>query len=270
MNGRILEINTGILKSSYQGSGYALIIEDDALSVVSENGVKDLSPIVPPRRVGYRSKTIDDDALVSILNNGTIVDSNTNDSAWKLVQVAANDKTVFAYFNALRRKMGHVPELAAYKLDRMLGLDMVPVTVRREIDGQLGTLQYVSPETLSERERVADEKMDDAPCSLERQRRAMYVYDTLVHNPERTPLSMLYSPDDWQLMLVNHENSFGTRKDRPAYLKNIELEIGDQWRTALLDIDDQKLRENLGDLLDKRRLEALAKRRDALIEESSR
>ncbi len=98
----------------------------------------------------------------------------------------------------------------------------------------------------------------------------MYVYDVLIHNPARTPLSMLYSPDDWQLVLVNHENSFSTKKDRPAYLKNIELTIGDQWQTALLALDDEKLRAELGDVLSKRRLAALAKRRDALIEDSNR
>lgn len=270
MNGRILEINTGMLKSSYEGSGYALIIEDDALSVVSEDGVTDLSPIVPPRRVGYRSGAFDDDALVNILTNGTIVDSITGDAAWILVRVVAGDLTVFAYFNALPREKGFVPELAAYRLDRMLGLDMIPVTVRREIAGQQGTLQYVPAETLSERERVADEKGGGAPCSLKKQRSAMYVYDALIHNPVRTPLSMLYSPDNWQLMLVNHEHSFSTRKDRPAYLKKIELTIGDEWRSALLELNDEKLRENLGDVLDKRRLAALAKRRDALIEDSNR
>jgi len=70
-------------------------------------------------------------------------------------------------------------------------------------------------------------------------------------------------------MLVNHENSFSTKKDRPGYLKNIELRIGDQWRTALSEINDEKLRRNLGDVLDKRRLAALARRRDALIQDSS-
>ena len=270
MNGRIIEINTGMLKSSYQGSGYALIIEGDALSVVSEYGETDLSPIVPPRRVGYRSRTIDDDALVSILTNGTVIDSKTDETAWKLVQVAAADQSVFAYFHALPQEKGFVPELAAYRLDRMLGLDMVPVTVHREISGQQGTLQFVPAMTLSERERVADGKGSGVPCSLGRQRSAMYVYDALIHNPVRTPLSMLYSPDNWQLMLVNHENSFSTKKDRPTYLKNIELTIGDQWRTALLEIDDERLQAELGDVLDKRRLKALAKRRDALIEGSSR
>ena len=270
MNGRIIEINTGILEASYQGSGFALIIEDDALSVVSEDGMKDLSPIVPPRRVGYESGAFDDDALASILTNGTIIESKTDEGTWQLVQVAADDITVFAYFNALPPKKGFVPELAAYKLDRMLGLDMVPVTVLREIAGQQGTLQFVPAATLSERERVADGKGSGAPCSLRRQRSAMYIYDALIHNPMRTPLSMLYSPDNWQLMLVNHENSFSTRKDRPTYLNNIKLTIGDMWRTALIELSDEKLRMNLGDVLDKRRLAALAKRRDDLIKVSDR
>ena len=270
MNGRIVEINTGMLKSSYEGSGYALIIEAGSLSVVSQNGATDLSPIVPPRRVGYRSRERDDDELASILSNGTIVDAKSDQSAWKMVHVEADDKKVLAYFNALPRKKGFVPELAAYRLDRMLGLDMVPVTVRREIAGLQGTLQFVPTETLSERQRAADAKWLGASCSLEKQRSAMYVYDALIHNTARTPLSMLYSPDDWQLVLVDHENSFSTKTDRPTYLKNVELIIGDQWRNALLELNDEKLRKNLGDVLDKRRLAALGKRRDALIEESNR
>ena len=270
MNGRIIEINTGMLKSSYQGIGYALIIENDSLSVVSEKGEINLAPIVPPRRVGYRTRAIDDDALVGILSDGTIVDPITDKVAWTLVQVVAADQSVFAYFNALPQEKGFVPEPAAYRLDRMLGLDMVPVTVRREFAGQQGTLQFVPATTLSERKRVADGKGDKVPCPLRRQRQAMYVFDTLIHNPVRTPLSMLYNPDNWQLMLVNHENSFSTKKDRPAYLKNVALALGDQWRTALLALDDEKLRAELGDVLGKGRLKALAKRRDALIEGSNR
>jgi hypothetical protein len=80
---------------------------------------------------------------------------------------------------------------------------------------------------------------------------------------------MLYSPDHWQLMLINHEISFSTNKDRPAYLNNIELNIGQQWRSALLKLDDEKLRSNLGNVLGKRRLTALIKRRDDLIADSN-
>ena len=79
---------------------------------------------------------------------------------------------------------------------------------------------------------------------------------------------MLYSPDDWLLILVDHENSFDAERGRPTYLENIELAIGDQWRTALLELDDEALRAVLGDVLDDKRLTALAKRRDALVGES--
>jgi hypothetical protein len=144
------------------------------------------------------------------------------------------------------------------------------VAVRREVGGLQGTLQYVPSATLSERERVTSGQDDRAICSMVKQHGVMYVFDTLIHNPARTPQSMLYNPDDWQLMLINHRNSFGTQTDRPAYLKNTRLSIGNEWRISLLELDDDRLRKNLGDVLDKSRLGALGKRRDVLIEDSIR
>ena len=268
MNGRIVEIDTGMLKANYQGSGHALVIDDGELSVVNQNGSTDLLPIEHPTRVGHESMAIDDDALASILANGTIVEVSVDGAAWKLVQVTSDDQTVFAYFRELSTEEDFVPELAAYKLDRMLRLDMVPVTVRREIAGQQGTLQFVPAAALTERERVADGEGWRASCSLERQMGAMHVFDALIHNTSRTPSSMVYSPDDWLLMLVDHENSFAVTEGRPTYLENIELAVGDQWRTALLKLDDKALRAELGDVLDEGRLTALVRRRDALVGES--
>ena len=269
MNGRIIEIDTGMLKTSYQGSGNALILEDDMVAVANQDGAAGLSPIPHPGGVGSRSEAIDDKTLENILTNGAIAESATEGATWRLVKVTGFDKTVFAYFNTLPQKKGFVPELAAYRLDRMLGLDMIPVTVRREIAGQQGTLQHVPAATMTERERVIDGKGSHASCSINKHRGAMYVYDALIHNPARTPLSMLYSPDNWQLILIDHRHSFSTQKDRPGYLRNISLTIGDQWRKALLEIDDGTLRDNLGDVLDKKRLAALASRRDALIKYSN-
>ena len=269
MNGRIIEIDTGMLKTSYEGSGNALILEEDLVTVANQDGAENLSPIPHPGGAGNISEAIDDKTLENILTNGAIAESVTEGATWRLVEVTSFDKTVFAYFNTLPQSKGFVPELAAYRLDRMLGLDMVPVTVRREIAGQQGTLQHVPEDTLTERERVIAGKGSRASCSTSKQRGAMYVFDALIHNPARTPLSMLYIPDNWQLMLINHQDSFSTQKDRPTYLKNIRLTIGDQWRKALLEIDDDKLRENLRDVLDRKRLAALTSRRDTLIRYSN-
>jgi len=268
MNGRIVEIDTGMLSTHYDGSGNALVIEGGELAVINQHASADLWPIDHPVRVGHESMAIDDEALADILANGSVTESTINSATWKLVQVTADETTVSAYFTELPDDESFVPELAAFKLDRMLGLGMIPVTVRRDIDGQLGTLQFVPADTMTERERIADGVGLATPCPLGKQVRAMKVFDVLIGNHERTPSSMLYSPEDWLLMLIDHEKSFGTEINRPLYQKEIELPIGDQWLTALLDLDDSELHEELGDVLDGRRLKALSDRRDTLIKTS--
>jgi hypothetical protein len=270
MDGRVVEIDTGMLRKNYGGSGNALVIEDGEVAVVNQDGSSDLSPISHPVRVGHESIAIDDDGLANILANGEVVDSSIDGTTWKLLRVVSNDRTVFAYFNELPEEEQFVPELAAYKLDRLLGLGMVPVTVRREIGGQPGTLQFDPPATMTERERVTFGKAWITPCPLEKQLRAMYVFDALILNPARAPSSMLYSPDDWLLILVDNGSSFSVDTARPTYLENVELAVGDEWRAALLKLDDDALRAELGDVLDEERLAALGHRRDALVRDSLR
>jgi hypothetical protein len=265
MDGRIVEIDTGMLKTHYKGSGNALIIEDGELAVVNQDGGTDLSPIAHPVRVGHESMAVDDDELAHILSNSNITGYSPVGAVWKMVQIESGDGIVSAYFNEIAPGDENVPELAAYRLDRLLGLGMVPVTVRREVDGRWGTLQFVPAATMTERERVATGAGWGAGCSVQRQMAAMYVFDSLVLNNERTLSSMSYSPDDWLLMLVDHDKSFGTGTGRPAYLDGVELAIGDQWREAMLALDDEVLRTELGDVLDEERLAALGKRRDALV-----
>ena len=269
MNGRVVEIDTGMLKKNYNGSGHALIIEDSELSVVNQDGSQDLVPLVHPVRVGHESMAITDDELASILLGGDVAEVDAGLSSWKLVQVTTKDVQVHAYFRELPKEENFVPELAAYKLDRMLGLGMVPVTVRRDIAGKEGTLQFVPAATMTERERVAVGRGSSTPCPLDKQVSTMSVFDTLIHNTARTPSTMVYSPDDWSLMLVDHENAFGVQQEWPAYPEGVELSVGDQWRTALQALDNEALRSGLGDVLDERRLSALASRRDALIRGSS-
>jgi hypothetical protein len=212
---------------------------------------------------------ITDDELAAILLSGDVAEVDAGLSSWKLVQVTTEDVQLHAYFRELPKEENFIPELAAYRLDRMLGLGMVPVTVRRDIEGEEGTLQFVPAATMTERERVAVGRSWNTPCPLGSQMSAMFVFDALIHNTARTPSTMVYSPDDWLLMLVDHENAFGVEKERPAYLEGVDLAVGDQWRTALRALENEALRTGLADVLDERRLSALASRRDALIGDTS-
>ena len=269
MDGRILEIDTGMLKSTYKGSGNALVLDDGGLKVVNQDGTHGLSPVAHPLAVGDRTGKSTDDVLAAVLANGTVTDSGAMDAAWEQVQVTHGDHTVTARFSTLPDGQKTAPgDVAAFRLDRMLGLYMVPVTVRREYEGRQGTLQFVPAEVLSEHERVVNEIEGRFHCSLDKQTHSMQVFDALIHNSVRSPESMLYSPKEWMLLLVDHNKAFSTENELPANPESSGMTVGNQWRQALQDIDDETLESALGDTLNKNQLAALAKRRDELIKMS--
>ena len=106
-----------------------------------------------------------------------------------------------------------------------------------------------------------------AQCPLPGQWGAMMVWDALIYNEGRFRQTMLYSPDTWQLLLVGHDEAFATRKGRPRHLGDQALALNNRWRRALEGLTEDVLAEQLGGVLDKRRLKALAERRDELLSE---
>jgi hypothetical protein len=268
MNGRVVEIDTGILSSVYKGSGHALIIENDQLAVVAEAGGEPSAPVPHPRRVGSRADELSAEILTDLLANGT-VDSSTTDLVGRtIVEISGGGKSIKALFAEGPRKKDLNPELAAYRLDRLIGLDMVPVTVARELDGKRGTLQFLPDNARDELYRSQAGQGGGAWCPLQRQWNSMYVFDLLIYNEGRAPTKMVYSPENWQLMLMQNDTVFGTGRGRPKYLAEAQLTLTSTWLDALTSISDDVLTENLSDVLSKRQISALGKRRDLLLEES--
>ena len=67
------------------------------------------------------------------------------------------------------------------------------------------------------------------------------------------------------MILVGHERAFGKSGDRPRHLENVDLEIGDGWKSALAALSDDVIEREFDGILDKRRRGALAERRDELL-----
>jgi hypothetical protein len=267
LDGRVIEIDTGMLSSAYRGSGHALIIENGDLWVASER-TTDLKRVVQhPRRVGYRPGNLSAANLEYLLAHGEILPSMIDEAGRKVVEVRDNDTTISAVFTEDENRKGVNPDLAAYRLDRLLGLDMVPVTVAREVDGEKGSLQFVPSQTRTEEYRTNSGGGSGAWCPLPDQWAAMYIFDALVYNPGRGPTNMLYNTENWQLILNNNGETFGTKRGRPPYLQQVPLELSSFWKRALAGLDDDTLETTFSDVLDKRRITALAKRRDQLLED---
>ncbi len=265
LNGRVIQIDTGMLNETYGGSGNALVIEKGVISVVNQDGTTTVNPVELPPQVGYSDAGISEEDIARTLEAGSNIAVAAEGAEWQLLQVEGGGLTLLAVFRALPDATEFAPELAAYRLDRQLQLGMVPVTVRRTVAGRRGTLQFVPGVTLTERERVAAGQGSDVICSLDKQQDAMLVFDALVHNAARTPSSMVYDRDDWLLMLIDHENTFGVATELPDELMQAGLVVSDEWQAALRALNDDVLHTVLGDALSEERLLALGKRRDALI-----
>ena len=267
LDGRVIEIDTGMLNDYYGGSGNALRIDADGLDVIREVSAAAVAVTAHPRRVGMRSVALTADRLEEILRNGEIADVAELDIG-RVVSVRHEDVEVNALFVENPRRRGVVPELAAYQLDRFLELGMVPVTVQREYDGDDGVLQFLPADDrrLNEVQRINTGQGGSAWCPLQEQWNAMYVFDALIGNPGRAREQMLYSPDNFQLVLIGHGRTFGTSRGLPAYLDAVPFELGVYWRDRLRELTEERMAELFGDSLDRRRLRALSQRRDALLE----
>ncbi|HZD51633.1 MAG TPA: metallophosphoesterase [Woeseiaceae bacterium] len=269
LGGRIYEIDTGMLSDYFGGSGHALVLEGDRLTVVAESDDGATEAAAHPPRLDRLPEGIPAAELASILASGDIVSSSEEDGR-TVVTLLHDDDRIKAVFVPNPRTRGVVPELAAYRLDRLLGLDMVPVTVARKVDGKKGVLQLVPASTIDERQRAESGAGGGAWCSLPLQWQAMYAFDALIFNPARVQERIRYLRPDWQLVLSGHDGAFAPHKGRPRYLRNAEIALDAAWIEALTSIDDDVLQAELGDVLDSRRLKALSERRDELLREARR
>jgi hypothetical protein len=263
--GRLIEVDTGMLHFYYKGAGNALVLSGGNALVYAQAGGDPYPPIPHPRDVGIRPHGMPVEELEELLRTGNaVVQGEDPVSGRTIVEIGDGDTVVSAFFD---KRKGHdfYPDVAAYRLDRLLGLDMVPVSVRREVDGKDGSVQFLPPNTMDEGQRAEEQRGYRATCPLGEQLMAMYVFDVLIFNEGRTRQRMLYDLRDWDLMLVDHEDAFTPKDGRPRHLENVPLEFGDGWRVALESLTDDVLAAELDDVLGSKRVRALAKRRDEIL-----
>jgi len=160
-------------------------------------------------------------------------------------------------------------EAAAYRLDRMLGIGLVPVTVVREVNGKVGSVQEWI-EDVSSLRKVLENPLgaDQGNVNLLRRRlTSMYVFDSLIYNIDRNHDNILINPVGDRFFLIDHSRSFRTNRNvnAPAECQSV-MPLQREMVDHLNRLDVPCLCDRLGDLLSKAQIKAMVKRRDNLLE----
>lgn len=260
LDGRIVQIDTGMLYSYYGGQGAALLLEGDRLSAIYRGDAARVPVDAQPARTGVLTADLGAEELEQALAEGDIA----AESAGGLLTLNWHGKELRAQFTPADD--GFAADVAAYRLDRLLALGMVPAAVLRDVGGTAGSLRHVPAGTVTETDRAAGKASVEAWCPLQDQFQAMYLFDALVYNPGRTTDDILFSRTDGALILTGHASAFGTRTGVPPYLAKANLAPGAMWREKLAGLRSEQARAALREVLGDKRLKALQKRADSLAD----
>jgi len=150
-------------------------------------------------------------------------------------------------------------EIAAYKLDRVLQLDMVPPTVERRVDGDLVSVQLwvEGTRTIKEVQRVKDHAPNVGAWNREVYRQR--VFDDLVGNIDSNAGNLLIDPA-WNIIKVDHSRCFAESK-MPFELTRIDRPLF----TRLQALDEPTLTRAIGDWVERGEIDALLHRRDEIV-----
>ena len=152
-------------------------------------------------------------------------------------------------------------EIAAYKLDRMLDLHMVPPIMERTIEGKTGAAVFWIENTRPWNIK-APPQGPEPMWSMQLTR--MKMFDLLIANIDRNQGNLIYDAD-WHLFLIDHSRAFINKKDLKgiAPLGRVERKLWEKMQALTL----EDLDRGLGDLVAEREKKALLTRRDLMAKE---
>jgi hypothetical protein len=163
-------------------------------------------------------------------------------------------------------------EIAAYRLDKLLGLNMVPPTVERRFAGDRGSCQLWIDGCMTAKEKT-EKKIKTPSYKIFHWNRALYLqraFDNLIANEDRHQNQYLVTAD-FRMILIDHSRSFHTSKKHTRNLiyskksneqmKQLPADFVDKLKA----LDFAQIREAVGEYLTDKEIESVLLRRDLIV-----
>ena len=153
--------------------------------------------------------------------------------------------------------------VAAYRLDRLIGLDLVPVSVERRWHGRPAAYTWWVDDVLMD-EGVRLKKKVEPPSidAWNKEMQLIRVFDQLIYNMDRNVQNLLITKD-WRMWAIDHTRAFRLHHElrTPKDIVRCDRALLERLRQ----LDKRTLTQALGRYLNGFEIDALLARRDAIV-----
>ena len=153
--------------------------------------------------------------------------------------------------------------IAGYRLARLIGLDNVPMSVERNVEGKLAAVTWwVDDVLMDEGARLKKKTMAPDVQRFAKQIQVMKIWDELIQNKDRNGGNLIWT-SDWSMWLIDHTRAFRLGKElvAPADLTRCDRRLLDGMRA----LTAESLAKAIGDSLTKEEQGAVLARRDLIV-----
>ena len=153
--------------------------------------------------------------------------------------------------------------IAGYRLARLIGLDNVPMSVERNMEGKVAAVTWwVDDVMMDEKGRLKKKTIGPDVQRYAKQIQVMKIWDELIQNKDRNQGNLLWT-SDWTLWLIDHTRAFRLGKElvKPNDLTRCERRLLEGMRA----LTAESLAQAVGDSLTKEEQAAVMARRDLIV-----
>jgi hypothetical protein len=154
--------------------------------------------------------------------------------------------------------------VAAYRLDRLLELGMIPPSVERSFNGKTGSFTWWVDDVLMD-EGARLKKKVEAPVAKTWNEQMWHVrmFDQLIYNVDRN-LGNLLIDNDWRIWMIDHTRAFRVYDVLKAQgnLSRMDRRVLERLKA----LDKATLKKTMDDYLSPSEIDTLLKRRDLIVQ----